>query len=113
MKRWARASHPSHGPLTPGWRVTEAKRAVLGPSAVAERWLAGWLEKAANWDSRGGTGGKGEARILLGSREAEQETISILLPALSFLPHTSRLGCKILKQMTPEGQECQPSGQDN
>lgn len=38
---------------------------------------------------------------MLSSREAEQGTISILLPILSVLSHVGGLGCKILKPTTP------------
>lgn len=37
---------------------------------------------------------------MLSSREAEQGTISILLPILSVLPQMGGLGCKILKPAT-------------
>lgn len=43
-------THPNYSALTPGWRGTKAKQAVLGQGAVAERWQHR-LGKSANWDS--------------------------------------------------------------
>lgn len=78
---------PCHGPLTPRQAGCQG-RAGLSWGRVLQlntAWLAGWLEKPPNWDSRGRQGREGEARTALRSRGAELGTISFLLPVLSFL----------------------------